>query len=131
MHPSVFCNLNFPATFNSNDSTLWLMTELHNETDLAHHHEDKLGEETNEFLNPTTFTNAPRPTKRAEPLAALAVASIGLLFGGISVANQGCGLKGIFGSCREKTKENAKNRENGGLDGRTYNRRSPTESRNK
>ena len=109
MHHSVFCNMNFSTNFNSNDSTFniqWLI-QLHKETDLARQDEEKLREETKEFLNPATFTNAPRRTKRAAPLVALAVASIGLFGGGILVGNQGCGLKGIFGSCQEKAKENA------------------------
>ena len=133
MHPSVFCNMNFSTTFNSNDSTFniqWLITQLHKETDLARHDEDKLREETKEFLNSTAFTNAPRRTKRAAPLAALAVASIGLFGGGILVGNQGCGLKGIFGSCQEKAKEKAKNIERM-ADFVDELRRSPTESKNK
>ena len=112
MHPSFFCNMNFSTNFNSNDCTFniqWLITQLHKETDLARQDEEKLREKTKEFLNPTAFTNAPRRTKRAAPLATLAVASIGLFGGGILVGNQGCGLKGIFGSCQEKVKENAKN----------------------
>ena len=43
-----------------------------------------------------------------------------------------CGLKGIFGSCQEKTQENAKkHRTDGRFHRRTFNRRSPTQSKNK
>ena len=43
------------------------------------------------------------------PLAAAAVAAIGLFGGGITFGYGDCGIKGIFGSCQEKAKQNAQN----------------------
>ena len=47
--------------------------------------------------------------RRGAPIAALAVASIGLFGGGVLVGNSECGLFGFFGSCQEQAKENAEN----------------------
>ena len=52
----------------------------------------------------------PGRSKRAAPVAALAVGAIGLFGGGVLVGGSGnCSLTGIFGSCQEKAKENAAN----------------------
>ena len=46
---------------------------------------------------------------RAAPLAMMALASVRLFGSGIALGSGSCGLRGIFGSCHDRAKQNAKN----------------------
>ena len=65
--------------------------------------------DTSRFLNKNPLDSA--RTRRGAPLiAAAAIASIGLFGSGIMMGNSGgCGIMGIFGSCQDQAKANAKN----------------------
>ena len=107
--PSLFCDLDFSTGFNSNDSFFivdWLLNQVKQETNKAKL-EVELHAETKEFLNPDQLPQ--NRQRRGAPIAALAVASIGLFGIEILVGNSESGLRGIFGSCQEKAKENAEN----------------------
>ena len=85
----------------------WLLNQIKKETNIAKLLVDQLHIETKELLNPDQM---PRNRQRREaPIAALAVASIGMFGDGVLVGNSECGLFGFFGSCQEQAKENAEN----------------------
>ena len=46
---------------------------------------------------------------RTAPLAMMALASVGPFGSGISLGSGSCGLRGFFGSCHDRAKQNAKN----------------------
>ena len=62
------------------------------------------------FLNyeATAAQDIHRPP-RAAPHAMMALASAGLFGSGIALGGGSCGIKGIFGSCHDKSKSNAEN----------------------
>ena len=48
-------------------------------------------------------------SRRAAPLAMMALASVGLFGSGMALGGGTCGIKGIFGCCHDKSKKNAEN----------------------
>ena len=100
-------------TFKKNDSTFdidWLLHQVENEVTLAEKEQEALRIYTSSILNTDGATAQARKRKpRAAPLAMMALASVGLFGSGIALGIGSCGLGGIFGSCHDRAKQNAKN----------------------
>ena len=100
-------------TFKKNDSTFdidWLLHQIENEVTLAEKELEALRIYTSSFLNTENATAQARNRKpRAAPLAITALASVGLFGSGIALGSGSCGLRGIFGSCHDRAKQNANN----------------------
>ena len=107
------CHLDYSTNFNKNDSTFdidWLLHQVENEVTLAEKELEVLRIYTSSFLNTEDATAQARHRKpRAAPLAIMALASVGLFGSGIALGSGSCGIGGIFGSCHDRAKQNAKN----------------------
>ena len=107
------CHLDYSTNFQKNDSTFdidWLLHQVENEVTLATKELEALRIYTSSFLNTEDTTAQNRNRKpRAAPLAMMALASVGLFGSGIALGSGSCGLRGIFGSCHDRAKQNAKN----------------------
>ena len=107
------CHLDYSTNFQKNDSTFdidWLLHQVENEVTLAEKELEALRIYTSSFLNTEDATAQARKRKpRAAPLAIMAVASVGLFGSGIALGSGSCGLRGIFGSCHDRAKQNANN----------------------
>ena len=107
------CHLDYSTNFQKNDSTFdidWLLHQVENEVTLAAKELEALRIYTSSFLNTEDTTAQNRNRKpRAAPLAMMALASVGLFGSGIALGSGSCGLRGIFGSCHDRAKQNAKN----------------------
>ena len=101
------------ANFQRNDSTFdidWLLHQVENEVTLAEKELEALRIYISSFLNTDDATAQGRNRKpRAAPFAMMALASVGLFASGIALGSGSCGLGGIFGSCHDRAKQNAKN----------------------
>ena len=111
--PSWQCHLDYSTNFQKNDSTFdvdWLLHQVEHEVNLAEQEHDALRNYTSSFLNyeATAAQHFHRPP-RAAPLAMMALASVELFGSGIALGGRSCGIKGIFGSCQDKSKSNAEN----------------------
>ena len=110
--PSLFWHLDFSSNFTKNYSTFdvdWLLHQVKNEVSLAKQKVTSLRKYTASFLHEQQQTSNLRQ-KRAPALAIAALASVGLFEGGILLGKTAdCGLRGIFWSCNDKSKENAEN----------------------
>ena len=110
---SLFCKLDFSTNFNKNDTSFsvdWLIHQVEHEITMAKLDISNLHKETSEFLTPPVNKDELSRPRRAAPIAALAVGAIGPFGGGILMGqSEGCGLKGIFGSCQDRAKVNAQN----------------------
>ena len=106
--PTYFCYLNFTNTSETDFKIDWLLQEIRKEITAASNDLTKMKQEVSTFLKGTALNDGNRK-KRALPLAAAAVGAIGLFGGGIMFGSGDCGLMGIFGSCHEKAKQNARN----------------------
>ena len=99
--------------FSGNDSTFdvdWLLHQVENEVTLAEQELAALRDYTSSFLNyETAVAQDVHRSPRAAPLAMMALASVGLFGSGIALGGGSCGIKGIFGSCHDKSKTNAEN----------------------
>ena len=106
-------HLDYSTNFQKNDSTFdidWLLHQVENEVTLAEKELEALRIYTSSFLNTEDATAQARNRKpRAAPLAIMALASLGLFGSGIALGSGSCGLRGIFGSCHDRAKQNAKN----------------------
>ena len=86
----------------------WLLKETTKEISFAQADLLKIKSDVASFLKGKQKNKRTRK-KRALPLAAAAVGAIGLFGGGIMFGSGDCGIMGIFGSCQEKAKQNARN----------------------
>ena len=107
------CHLDYSTNFQRNDSTFdidWLIHQVENEVTLAEKELEALRIYISSFLNTDDATAQARNRKpRAAPFAMMALASVGLFASGIALGSGSCGLRGIFGSCHDRAKQNAKN----------------------
>ena len=107
------CYLDYSTNFNKNDSTFdidWLLHQVEHEVTLAEKELEALRIYTSSFLNTEDATAQARNQKpRAAPLAIMALAAVGLFGSGIALGSGSCGLRGIFGSCHDRARENANN----------------------
>ena len=107
------CHLNYSTNFQKNDSTFaldWLLHQVENEVTVAEKSLKPFAIYTSSFLNTDDAAAYARNRKpRAAPLAMMALASVGLFGSGIFLGSGNCGLRGIFGSCHDRAKQNAKN----------------------
>ena len=107
------CHLDYSTNFHKNHSTFdidWLLHQVENEVTLAEKELEALRIYTSSFLNTEDATAQDRNRKpRAAPLAKMALASVGLFGSGIALGSGSCGLRGIFGSCHDRAKQNAQN----------------------
>ena len=107
--------MDFLSNFTKNDSTFdvdWLLHLVKNEFFLAKQELTSLRKYTASFL-PFLHEQQQKSNlmqKRAPALAIAALVSVGLFGGGILLGKTAdCGLRGIFGSCNDKSKENGEN----------------------
>ena len=111
--PSWQCHLDYSTNFQKNDSTFdvdWLLHQVENEVTLADQELAALRNYTSFFLNyETAAAQDVHRSPKAAPLAMMALASVGLFGSGIAFGGGSCGIKGIFGSCHDKSKTNAEN----------------------
>ena len=107
------CHLDYATNFQKNDSTFdidWLLHQVENEVTLAEKELEAPRMYSSSFLNTDDATAHARNRKpRAAPLAMMALASVGLFGSGIALCSGSCGLGGVFGSCYDRAKQNAKN----------------------
>ena len=107
------CHLDYSTNFQRNDSTFdidWLVHQVENEVTLAEKELEALRVYTSSFLNTEDEAAHARNRKpRAAPLAMMALVSVGLSGSRISLGVGNCGLRGIFGSCHERSKQHAAN----------------------
>ena len=83
---------------------------MENEITLGEKELDALRIYTSSFLNSDYATaHACYRKLRAAPLAMMALASVGLFGSGIALGSGSCRSRGIFGSCHDRAKQNAKN----------------------
>ena len=105
--------MDYSTNFQKNDSTFdvdWLLNQVENEVTLAEQELAALRNYTSSFLNyQTAAAQDVHRSPRAAPLAMMALASVGLFGSGIALGGGSCGIKGIFGSCQDKSKTNAEN----------------------
>ena len=106
--PTYFCYLNFTNTSEVDFKMDWLLKETKKEISFAEADLLKIKSDVASFLKGKQKNKRTRK-KRALPLAAAAVGAIGLFGGGIMFGSGDCGIMGIFGSCQEKAKQNARN----------------------
>ena len=109
------CHLDYSSNFQKNDSTFdidWLLRQVENEVTLAEQELDALRVYTSSFLNAENDAAQARNRQpRAAPLAMMALSSVGLFGFGIALGSGEYGLRGLFGSCHDRTKANAANSE--------------------
>ena len=105
--------MDYSTNFQKNDSTFdvdWLLHLVENEVTLAEQELAALRNYTSSFLNyETAAAQDVHRSPRAAPLAMMALASVGLFGSGIALGGGSCGIKGVFGSCHDKSKTNAEN----------------------
>ena len=106
--PTYFCYLNFTNTSEVDFKMDWLLKETTKEISFAQADLLKIKSDVASFLKGKQKNKRTRK-KRALPLAAAAVGAIGSFGGGIMFGSGDCGIMGIFGSCQEKAKQNARN----------------------
>ena len=111
--PSLFCHLELSSNSTKTDSTFdvhWLLHQVKNEVSLAKQDLTSLRKYTASMNNHEQQHKSNQGQKRAPALGIAALALVGLFGGGISLGKTAdCGLRGIFGSCNDKSKENAEN----------------------
>ena len=111
--PSWQCHSDYSTNFQKNDSSFdvdWLLHQVGNEFNLAEQELDALRNYTSSFLNyEATAAQDIHRSRRATPLAMMALASFGLFGSGIALGGGSCGIKGFFGFCHDKSKTNAEN----------------------
>ena len=105
------CHLDHFSNFQKNDSNFdidWLLRQVENEVTLAEKELEALRINSSSFLNTETDAAQARNRKlRAEPLAMMALASVGLFGSGIALGSSECGRRGLFVSCHDRSKANA------------------------
>ena len=107
--PTYRCYLNFTSTSENDFKVDWLLKETKKEISFADKDLNQIKREVSSFLKGTEIKKKQR-TKRALPIAAALAGAVGLLGIGIMFgASDDCGITGVFGSCQEKAKTNAKN----------------------
>ena len=110
------CHLDYSTNFQKSDFTFnidWLLHQVENEVTLAEKELEALGIYNSTFLNTEDATTQARNRKpRSAPLAIMALESVGLFGSEIALGSGSCGLRGIFGSCHDRAKQNAKYTEN-------------------
>ena len=104
--PFIECPLDFFTNFNSTTDPIDMIED---KAEAAKQEAQAIRIETSRFLNKNPLDST--RTRRGAPLiAAAAIAGIGLFGSGIMMGNSGgCGIMGIFGSCQDQAKANAKN----------------------
>ena len=110
--PSIECPLDFSTNFNSTTDPFnlnWLLDMIEDKAEAAKQEAQAIRTDTSRFLNKNPLDST--RTRRGAPLiAAAAIAGIGIFRSGIMMGNSGgCGIMGIFGSCQDPFKANAKN----------------------
>ena len=107
------CHLEYSSNFQKNDSAFdidWLLRQVENEVTLAEQELDALRVYTSSFLNAENDAAQARNRQpRVAALAMMALASVGLFGSGIALGSGECGLRGLFGSCHDRSKANAAN----------------------
>ena len=87
----------------------WHLREIKQEINYTEKDLAKIKLEVSSFLKGTEIEKTVR-NKRALPIAAAVAGVVGLFGTGIMFgASNDCGIMGIFGSCQEKAKTNARN----------------------
>ena len=111
-HSSFQCHLDDSSSFQKNDSTFYIDWLLHQ----VQHEVRRLAKQELIALRNYTFLNTEQGTPsghnrppRAAPLAMMALAFVELFGSGIALGTRECGIRGIFGSCQERAKQNAAN----------------------
>ena len=105
--PTYRCYLNFTNTSEHEFKVDWLLKETKKEISFADEDLTKIKQEVSSFPKGTKIKKSQR-SRRALPIAvagAVVLFGTGIMFG----ASDDCGIMGIFGSCQEKAKTNAKN----------------------
>ena len=107
--PTYRCYLKFTNTGENEFKVDWLLKETKKEIAFAEEDLTKVKQEVSSFLKGTEIKKNKR-SRRALPIAAAVAGALGLFGTGIMFgASDDCGSMGIFGSCQEKAKTNAKN----------------------
>ena len=108
------CHLDFSTNFQINDSTFdvdWFHHQVENKVPLAEQELAALRNYTLSFSNyETAAAQVVHCLPRAAPLAMMALASVGLFGSGFALGGRSCGIKGIVGSCHDKSEINAENK---------------------
>ena len=109
---STDCSLNFAKQLNASVESFnvdWILRKLQSEVQLAQDEVSSIKVETSHFLFNEAEENRSR-RRRGAPLALATLAGVGLFGPGILMDDSSsCGLLGIFGTCQDKSRENAKN----------------------
>ena len=104
--PTYRCYFNFTNTSENDLKVDWLLEETKKQISFADEDLNKIKHEVSSFLKVTEM-KVKQLSKRAVPLAvagAVGIFGTGIMFGAWDV----CGIYGIFGSCQEKARTNAK-----------------------
>ena len=107
--PTVFCPMDESQHFNASSKPFnvnWLYTKFLTEMQAAKQDVRDMGNETTLLAMDETHV---RRQKRGLPVAAMALAGIGVFGSGIMMGNQCSGITGIFGSCQDTGRQNAEN----------------------
>ena len=108
-HSSWHRHLDCSTNFQKNHSTFdidWLLHQVENEVTLAEQELVAFRNYTSSFLNTAQGSAiGHNRSPRAAPLAMMALASVGLFGSGIDLGSGNCGLRGIFGSCHDRSKK--------------------------
>ena len=108
--PTHRCYFKFTNTSENVFKVDWLLKETKKHISFADEDLNKIKHEVSSFLKVTVIKKK-QLFKKAVPLAvagAVGLFGTGIMFG----ASDDCGILGIFGSCQEKARTNAKNIEN-------------------
>ena len=108
--PTYRCYLSFTDTSENDFKGDWLLKETKKQISFADEDLNKIKHEVSSFLKVTEIKKK-QLSKRTVPLplaGAVGLFGTGIMFG----ASDDCGILGIFGSCQEKARTNAKNIEN-------------------
>ena len=106
--PTHRCYFKFTNTIENDFKVDWLLKETKKHISFA---DEDLNKIKHEVSLKVTVIKKKQLSKRAVPLAvagAVGLFGTGIMFG----ASDDCGILGIFGSCQEKARTNAKNIEN-------------------
>ena len=108
--PTFFCNLQFTNVSMEDFQVHWLVNEVQKEVSLAETAIINLRKEVASLLSPPIQSPSSNRSKRALPLAPIALGAIGLFGSGVAMGAGDCGLMGILGNCQARENKEAINR---------------------
>ena len=108
--PTFFCNLQFTNVSMEDFQVHWLVNEVQKEVSLAETAIINLRKEVASLLSPPIQSPSSNRSKRALPLAPIALGAIGLFGSGVAMGSGDCGLMGILGNCQARENKEAINR---------------------